>query len=145
MKVFIEQTVEPNKKNVFDKKTGALLDTITTSITYPYPYGYILNTMAPDGEALDCYIITEKKLMATSVVECEPVGIAEWFEDGQADHKILATLIDEQKEVDNEVRKKIDDFTAQFIADRSGKKYQSGKYFGKNEALKLIVASRVGN
>ena len=145
MKAFIEQTSEPNKKNVFDKKTRALLDTVTSLLTYPYPYGYILDTRSPDGEELDCYIITEKKLEAGSVVECEPIGMAEWFEDGQADHKILVKLIDEQKKVDDIVKKKIDDFATQFIANRPDKQYQPGKYSGRDEALVWVVASRVCN
>lgn len=145
MKVFIEQTTEPNKKNIFDKKTRVLLDNVTSPLTYPYPYGYILDTRSPDGEELDCYVITEKKLEAGSVVECEPIGMTEWFENKQADHKILATLIDEQKEVDDTVKKKINDFATQFIANRSDKQYQSGKYSGRDEALVLIAANRVGN
>ncbi|MFA6382336.1 MAG: inorganic diphosphatase [Candidatus Buchananbacteria bacterium] len=142
MKVFIEQTTEPNKKNIFDKKTGVLLDTATSPLTYPYPYGYILDTKAADGENLDCYVITDKKLVTSSIVECEPIGMTEWFENGQADHKILARLTDEQREVDSTVICKIDDFAAQFMAIRQEKHYQSGGYYDQGKAEALIAASR---
>jgi len=145
MKVFIEQTTERNKKNIFDKKTGALLDTVISPLTYPYPYGYILDTISPDGEELDCYVITEKRLKATSIVECEPIGMVEWFENVQTDHKILVRLVHEQQEVDDTVKQKIDDFAIQFIASRSDKRYQSGKYYNKEKAETLITASRLNN
>ena len=97
MKVFIEQAGEPNIKNVFNKETKAFVEAKAFHLTYPYPYGYILDTRAPDGDELDCYIITNKKLQALSVVECEPIGMTEWFEDGEEDHKILMVLKDEEK------------------------------------------------
>ena len=61
MHVFVEQTTEENKKNIFDKNSG-LFKTVPFRLSYPYPYGYILNTLAPDGDELDCYIITNQKL-----------------------------------------------------------------------------------
>ncbi|MFA6254662.1 MAG: methyltransferase domain-containing protein [Patescibacteria group bacterium] len=143
IKVFIEQTGELNKKNVFDEKTGKFLDTVIIPLSYPYPYGYILDTKASDGGSLDCYVISDRKLAISSIVECEPVGMVEWFEDGQADHKILARLMDEQREVDGAVQRKITDFAVQFIANRTDKQYQLGKFLDKNKAEELINASRV--
>ena len=145
IKVFIEQTGELNKKNVFNKKTGVLLYTITVPLTYPYSYGYILDTKAPDGENLDCYVISDKKLATSSVIECEPIGMVEWFENGQADHKILAKPADEQKQVDGIVRQKITEFAIQFINSRSDKQYRLGKFCDKGKAEVLIVAGRRDN
>lgn len=145
IKVFIEQTGDSKKKNVFNQKTGKVLDTITIPLTYPYPYGYILDTKAPDDQELDCYVISDKKLMTGSIVECEPIGLVEWFEDGQIDHKILARLVDEQREVDDAVQWKITDFAKQFITCRSDKQYQLGKFRGRKKAEGLIAASRSGN
>jgi len=143
IKVFIEQTGEANEKNIFDKKTGALLDTVTIPLTYPYPYGYILDTEVSDGEELDCYVITNKKLLTSSVVECEVAGMWEWFENGQADHKILATLAVESVKIDQAVQQKIKDFAIQFMADRRDAQYRLGKFLDKEKAEKLIVASRI--
>ena len=70
MKVFIEQTCEENKKNVFDKKTGEYLKTVDFHLTYPYAYGYILDTLASDGDELDCYVITKQKFKYSEVIEC---------------------------------------------------------------------------
>jgi inorganic pyrophosphatase len=54
MKVFIEQPVQENQKNVFDKKTGSFLRTVPIKLTYPFPYGYILDTLVEDGDNLVC-------------------------------------------------------------------------------------------
>ena len=107
MKVFIEQPGEEKKKNIFDKKTGKLEKTISFHLTYPYPYGYILDTLSDDGDNLDCFVITDKKLETGSIVECEPIGMLEQFEDGRADHNILAILKGDSKQVDDEAKEKL--------------------------------------
>lgn len=141
IKVFIEQICEPNKKNIFDKKTGQLSKSVVTSITYPYPYGYILNTRASDGENLDCYIISNKQFEVSDVIECEPIGMVEWFENGEADHKIIATPINEKNKIDDVIKNKITDFANQFIALRFDKKYRLGKFYDKKQAKTLISDS----
>ena len=141
MKVFIEQPVQENKKNVFDKKTGKFLKTVPIKLTYPYPYGYILDTKAEDGDNLDCYVITEKKLETGSVVECEAIGMAEWFEDGEEDHKILTVLKGETAGITEEMKNKITYFAEHFFDDQPEKKYKMGEFYGKDEALELIRKS----
>lgn len=89
MKVFIEQSCETNKKNLFNKQAGEYEKTVDFHLTYPYAYGYILGTIASDGDELDCYVITDKKLEHSSIIDCEPIGMVEYFEDGQPDHKIF--------------------------------------------------------
>lgn len=143
IKVFIEQTTKPNEKNVFDKKTGKFLNATYSQLTYPYPYGYILDTKAPDGDELDCYIISDKDFNVGDIVECNPIGMTEWFENGEADHKILAVLMDDSREINNEVKNKIEYFANQFMANRSDKEYESGEYYGKDKAELLIDSCRL--
>lgn len=143
IKIFVEQTTRPNEKNVFDKKTGKFLNTVHDPLTYPYPYGYILDTKAPDGENLDCYIISDREFNVGDVVECNPIAMAEWFEDGEADHKILAVPLGEEQEMNDEIRDRIENFANDFMAIRSDKKYNSGEYYGKNEAESLISNSKI--
>lgn len=138
MLVFIEQSGERNKKNVFDKETGEFVKTVDFHITYPYAYGYILNTLASDGDELDCYVITDKKLESCSVIECELIGLVEYFEDGQPDHKILASLKDESTEVSDEVKTKLLDFNARYYEDQIDRNTLVGSFLGKEEAMKEI-------
>lgn len=141
MKVFIEQPGEKNIKNVFDKETGKFIRAIPIAITYPYPYGYILDTLAADGESLDCYVITDEKLETEGIVECDPIGMVEWFEDGEEDHKVLTVPNGENREITEEVKSKISDFAHHFFDDRPDKKYKMGEFYGKDEALELIKKS----
>jgi inorganic pyrophosphatase len=143
MKVFIEQSGEENTKNVFDKDTGKLLKKVLIHVTYPYPYGYILDTLADDGDNLDCYILTNKKLEAESVVEAQPVGMAEWFEGGKEDHKILAVLDGEQCSIDATVKSKLNEFAEHFFDNQPDKEYQSGEFLGKAAAIALLSRSRI--
>jgi GrpB-like predicted nucleotidyltransferase (UPF0157 family) len=141
MKVFIEQPGKEKRKNVFDKETGMFLKTVPIDVTYPYPYGYILDTLAADGDELDCYVLTRKKLETASVVECEPIGMVEWFEDGDEDHKILTVLQGESREVDEEVKRRITEFANHFFDDKPEKKYRLGAFLSKDAALALLKRS----
>lgn len=143
MKVFIEQACENNKKNVFDKETGGFLKTVDIDMTYPYPYGYILETIADDGDNLDCYVMTDQKLEMGSIVECDPVGMVEWFEDGEDDHKILATLQGHEYEVTEKARRKITNFAEHFFDDQPDKKYRMGEFLGKERAVELIKKATI--
>ncbi len=66
--------------------------TVEVSAAYPYPYGFVLGTTGGDGDAVDCFVLTETPLRSGSIVECEPVGLLEQIEDGGVDHKVLAVL-----------------------------------------------------
>jgi inorganic pyrophosphatase len=138
MRVFIEQTCEPNKKNVFDKVTSQYSKTVDFHLTYPYAYGYILNTLASDGDELDCYIITDKKFEHSAVVECEPVGMVEYFEDGQADHKMFVVPTGEVGEVTEEVKSRLLEFDARYFEGQPNKNTQVGDFLGKEAALREI-------
>jgi inorganic pyrophosphatase len=144
MKVFIEQSGENFKKNIFNKETGAYERTVDFHITYPYAYGYVKNTRAPDGDELDCYVITDKKIEPCSIVECEPIGIVEYFEDEQPDHKILVCLKGEGLVVSDEVKKKLLDFNARYYEGQPDRNTRVGSFLGKEEALKEIKKTSLG-
>jgi inorganic pyrophosphatase len=134
MKVFIEQTCEPTKKNVFDKQTGEYSKTVDFHLTYPYAYGYILDTLASDGDELDCYVITEQKFEHSAVIECEPIGMVEYFEDGQADHKIFVVPKGEEGVVTEVVKQKLLEFDARYFEGQPNKNTHVGDFLGKEVA-----------
>ena len=143
MKVFIEQDCEVNKKNVFDKQTGNYLKTADFHLTYPYAYGYILDTLASDGDELDCYVITNKTLRHSSLIECKPIGMVEYFEDGLADHKIFMTPEGEEGEITDEVKKLFLEFDARYFEGQSSKNTKVGDFLGKEHALVEIKKSHI--
>mgnify|MGYP001570857230 CR=1 FL=1 len=62
MKAFIENEAGSNQKNIYNEKTLEYKKTVTVSRKYPYPYGFILDTTSGDGDNLDVFVLTEKKL-----------------------------------------------------------------------------------
>src|SRR6516164_8536086 len=78
--------------------------------SYPHPYGFILGTSAADGDNVDCYLITNASLKASTIVECEPIGLLEQDEDGEVDHKVLAAMPGQDVEVGDELLQELRDF-----------------------------------
>ncbi|MCP6719755.1 MAG: inorganic diphosphatase [Patescibacteria group bacterium] len=150
MKIFIENEAGSNQKNLYNEKTLEYKKTVTVSREYPYPYGFILNTTNSDGDNLDCFIITDKKLQSGKIYDCEPVGLMEqtetaWGPDRKGveeqDHNILALLEGESAEINDLVKEKLTNFVLHVFDHVKGKTVRVGKFFGKEEALKEIKKS----
>jgi len=92
IKVCIQVVAGSCDKNLYNEKTLEYKETRRVSQPYPYPYGFILETSAADGDNLDCYLITNERLRNGNIVECEPIGLLEQHEDEEIDHKILAAM-----------------------------------------------------
>ncbi len=138
MKVFIENEAGTDQKNIFNEETLEYLKTVTVSRSYPYPYGFILNTKSGDGGNLDCFVLTKQMLKTGTVIDAEPIGMFEEIEDGQDDSKILAALADEVPLVDEVVIQKLTDFTAHVFDHLPNKVKKIGNFLGKDEAERLI-------
>ncbi len=91
MRVFIENEAGSRRKHIYDRNL-AVVRTVEVSAAYPYPYGFVLGTTGGDGDAVDCFVLTETPLCSGSIVECQPIGLLEQVEDGGIDHKVLAVL-----------------------------------------------------
>ena len=150
MKVFIENEAGSNQKNLYNEKTLEYKKTVTVSREYPYPYGFILDTTSGDGDNLDCFIITNKKLQSGKIYDCEPVGLMEqtetsWDPDKkeveEQDHNILASLKGESAEINNSVKEKLINFASHVFDHIEGKVVKVGKFLGKEEALKEVKSS----
>jgi len=57
---------------------------------YPANYGYINNTLADDGDALDVLVITPYPVVVGSVIRCRPVGILNMTDEAGEDAKLVA-------------------------------------------------------
>ena len=75
---------------------------------YPANYGYVNNTLADDGDALDVLVITPYPVMTGSVIRCRPVGILNMTDEAGEDAKLVAvpnqklsTLYDDVNDIDD--------------------------------------------
>ena len=88
IEVFIQVEAGSRERNLYDEKTLEYKGTRRALLPYPYAYGFIVATSAADGDNVDCYVITEDRLKAGTIVECVPIGLLEQEEDGDAVDKV---------------------------------------------------------
>lgn len=93
--VFIEISKNSNIKYEYDKNIGCIrLDRVLkSSMVYPENYGYIPNTLADDGDALDVILISDYPLLPGSYVKSRIVGVLDMKDEKGIDHKIIAVPI----------------------------------------------------
>ena len=80
-----------NKYEV-DKVTGRIrLDRVLYSaMAYPGEYGYIENTLAPDGDPLDILVISSEPTMPGCIVPARVLGYLATVDRGMEDYKLIA-------------------------------------------------------
>ncbi|MFC1617835.1 inorganic diphosphatase [Patescibacteria group bacterium] len=147
MKVFIENEAGSDQKNIYNEKTLEYKKTVTVSRKYPYPYGFILDTTSEDGDNLDVFVITDKRLKSGQVVECEPVGLMEQIETTwdksnknkeEEDHNVLAVFPEEKIIINDQVKAKLRDFVLHVFDLLPNKKVSVGKFLDKDTAIQYI-------
>ncbi len=93
--VVVEVPAGSQKKYEYDPALGVmkLEKVLYDNVTFPFNYGHIPQTIAPDDYPLDVFIISTYPLHTGIVVECRPVGLLEVTDRGRRDNKILAIPI----------------------------------------------------
>ncbi|MHA7880929.1 MAG: inorganic diphosphatase [Saccharospirillum sp.] len=79
-------------KYEIDKDYDALMVDrfMATPMFYPANYGYIPNTLADDGDAVDVLVVTPYPVVPGSVIRCRPVGVLEMTDEAGSDAKVVA-------------------------------------------------------
>jgi inorganic pyrophosphatase len=139
MKVFIENEAGSFVKHIHDEKTLELKSTTMVSRPFLFPYGFVLNTTAEDGDNVDCYLLTNKKLRTGEIVDCEAVALMEQVEDGEIDHKVFAHLRGEPVVVlDEEKKAAFADFAMHVFEHIPGKRMEIGRFLDRGAALQYL-------
>jgi inorganic pyrophosphatase len=138
MKVFIENEAGSDQKNLFDEKTLTYQKTVLVSRSYPYPYGFILDTTSGDSDNVDCFVVTDQKLVRGQIVDCEPIGLMEQIEDGETDHNIVAVLKGEERVLNKAIQDQLRDFVSHIFDHLPKKSVTVGEFLGKEAALAYI-------
>ena len=63
---------------------------LISSLHYPINYGFIPQTIAEDGDALDILVHNHDPIQMGAVVRCRPLGILKFIDNQVQDDKILA-------------------------------------------------------
>lgn len=142
VKVFIENIAGSDQKHLHDERSLKSRKVVRVSRPYPHPYGFVLDTRSGDGDNLDCFVLTQKPLTTGAIVEVVPIGVLEQYDEGQADHNVLAVLPGERLLIDDATEHRLRDFLAHVFDHLPEKRISVGRLLGKAEAEALIQQSR---
>ena len=99
IKVVIEIPKHSSHKVEWDRHLGYfVLDRVEPRIFQkPVNYGFIPQTLDEDGDELDALVVTDEPLPCGVVIPSARVlGVLEFVDDGEADHKVICTPADDR-------------------------------------------------
>lgn len=140
--IFVEVEAGSDLRHVYDEATFELLSTRKMTRPYPFPYGFIVGTRNADGGAVDCYVLTERPIPTGTMVEGEPAGLLEQFEDGEVDHKVLAILPGEDAPPPADIEGILSTFIAALFRPYPMIRVEVGRILDASEAATFIAARR---
>ncbi len=78
-------------KYEFDKDRGVfVLDRVLySSVHYPMDYGYIVGTLAEDGDALDALVVVNEPTFPGCHITARPIGVLDMKDEKGPDQKVL--------------------------------------------------------
>ena len=80
---------DPEKKRLrFDRM-------LSSEVHYPSDYGFIPETLAEDGDALDALVLLWEPTFPGCLIEVRPIGLFKMWDAQEPDHKILCVPIDD--------------------------------------------------
>jgi inorganic pyrophosphatase len=104
----IEITKGRRNKFEVDKKTGLIkLDRyLYSSSVYPGDYGFIPQSLADDGDALDIIVMVNEPTFAGCLIETRVLGVFQMSDRGKDDYKVLGVpntdpFFDEYRELED--------------------------------------------
>ncbi|MGC8600926.1 MAG: inorganic diphosphatase [Thermoprotei archaeon] len=90
--VVIEIPQGSDVKYEIDHKTGKIyVDRfLYAAAHYPFNYGFIEGTAAPDGDPLDCLVISREAVTPGTIIRSKPIGALKTIDEKGEDTKIIA-------------------------------------------------------
>lgn len=82
-------------KYELDKASGLLRASrvLYGAVHYPANYGFIPQTWADDGDALDILVLGQEAIHPGALVSCRVIGVMPMLDQGEADEKIIAVQL----------------------------------------------------
>ena len=97
--VVVEIPKGSHNKYELDKETGLIkLDRANYSAApYPVEYGFIPQTLADDGDAIDVLVLTTYPIPPGILVSVRPIALMEMTDDDESDNKIIVVPTDDMR------------------------------------------------
>lgn len=92
---FIEIPRGSRNKYEYDEEAGAFrLDRVLySSVHYPTDYGFIPETLAPDGDHLDVLVLVQEPTFPGCLIDVRPLGGLDMHDEKGSDFKVLAVPV----------------------------------------------------
>lgn len=149
--VMIEVPKGSRNKYEFDKEAGRIKfdRMLFSAMHYPSDYGFILDTLAEDGDALDALVLVWEPTFPGCIIEVKPVGLFKMRDEKGPDAKILCVPlkdplwnhIERLQDVPPHLLREIEHFFAVY-KDLEEKKTGVEGWEGREAAEAAIAASR---
>lgn len=149
-KVCIEISKDSKIKYEYNEETKMMeLDRILhNSNSFPYNYGFIPDTLSPDGDPVDIIVLCDYELLPGCVTKVKIIGGIETSDEKGKDDKIIAVLDDKidpkSKYINNldDINKyELDNiiyFLKHYKDNEKNKFVNIGKIYNKAEALEVV-------
>jgi len=143
----IEIPLKTKNKFEIDKKTGKIkLDRVLYSaMSYPAEYGYLDETLSPDGDPLDILVISSEATFPGCIVPARIIGYLHVIDNGFEDYKLISVVNCDPRYDDINNLEDLSSFTLDEIKDfflnyktLQNIKVEVKNYYSKEEAIKLI-------
>jgi inorganic pyrophosphatase len=149
--VIIETPKGDQSKYAYDKgKRLIKFDRMLFSaVHYPSDYGFILETLAQDGDPLDALVLVWEPAFPGCLIEARPVGLFKMWDEHGPDEKILSVpihdplwnYIESLSDVPPHLLKEIEHFFS-IYKDLEKKKTGVEGWEGREAAIKVIKESQ---
>ncbi len=148
---FVEIPKGSRNKYEYDEKYGAIkLDRLLySSIVYPTDYGYIPDTLAQDGDALDAMVCVTEPTFPGCVIEVKPLALFRMTDDEGVDDKILCVPISDPSwnvldKLDDLPKQLTDEITHFFSVykDLEQKSVDVGGWYSREDAEQMVEEAR---
>ena len=150
MKVIIEVSKNSNIKYEYDKVNKCLiLDRILHNTNFfPYNYGFIPNTLSPDGDPVDIIVLCEYSLTPGIMCDVKIIGGINTEDEAGQDDKIIAVLSNKtdstSKDIENisdigeNILKNIRYFLEHYKDNENNKFINVKEFYNKSRAINII-------
>jgi inorganic pyrophosphatase len=150
--VIIEIPKGQRNKYEMDHKTGRIrLDRLLfTSTRYPADYGFIEDTLAPDGDPLDALVILEEPTFPGCLIRCRAIGMFRMRDEKGSDDKVLCVAATDPRmahladigDVSEFDLLEIQHFFEVYKELEPGKAVEAARWVGRDQAVAEIEESR---
>ncbi len=148
--VFIEIPQGVSVKYELDKDSGVIFVDrfLYSEMEYPFNYGFVPNTLAQDGDAVDVLVLSSKPVVPGVVIPSRPIGMLEMEDEAGIDNKIVAVPLakvdskfatyNDVADIPEKIKNDIKYFFENYKKSEPGKWVKIKDWKGKTEALEEI-------